>query len=62
MTVFQLVNDRLVDCPVYLFVKEPIDFSEMFNARVEYSLSEHVDLPVVGLEQLKRLKRLAGFT
>ncbi|MGJ8652842.1 MAG: DUF6036 family nucleotidyltransferase [Opitutaceae bacterium] len=60
MMVYQLVSPRLVDCPVDIFVEEPMAFSEMYPARVDYVLSDAVSIPVVGLEHLKCMKQAAG--
>jgi hypothetical protein len=49
-----------VDCPVDIFVDEPIEFSEMYAARVEYDLKEALKIPVIGLEHLRQLKQAAG--
>ena len=60
MMVYQLISSRLKDCPIDLFVEEPMAFSEMYPQRVEYDLSESVHIPVVGMEHLKQMKRTAG--
>jgi len=60
MQVFQVVSDDLMDCPVDLFVEEPIPFAEMYAGRKEFSFSDGLSIPVVGLPQLKRLKAIAG--
>jgi hypothetical protein len=60
MQVFQIISEDLLDCPVDLFIEEPIAFSEMHAARVEYELGDDLWIPVVGLSHLKQLKRAAG--
>jgi len=60
MLVFQIISDRYVDCPVDIFVEEPISFSEMYSARVEYEISPQLNIPIIGLTHLRRLKRDAG--
>jgi len=60
MTVYQLISESLKDCPVDLFVEEPIAFSEMYPDRVEYALGAGVTIPVVGLQHLRKLKEAAG--
>ncbi|HAV14537.1 MAG TPA: hypothetical protein DCX06_13760 [Opitutae bacterium] len=60
MMVYQLISSRLVDCPVGIFVEEPMAFSEMYPARVDYVLSDSVSIPVVGLEHLKYMKLAVG--
>jgi len=60
MMVYQLVSDSLEDCPIDIFVEEPIAFTEMYPARVEYELSDGLIIPVIGLKHLKQLKQAAG--
>jgi hypothetical protein len=60
MQVFQIISENLVDCPIDIFVDEPIEFSEMYAARVEYDLKEALKIPVIGLEHLRQLKQAAG--
>jgi hypothetical protein len=60
MQVFQIVSERFRDCPIDLFIEEPIAFSEMYSARTPYLLDDDLSLPVVGLPHLIALKRLAG--
>ena len=60
MQVYQLVSDSLVDCPVDIFVEEPIAFTQIYPARVEYQISETLKIPVIGLKHLKQLKQAAG--
>jgi len=60
MMVYQLISAELMDCPVDIFVEEPIAFSEMYPARVEYEISDTLKIPVIGLTHLKQLKRTAG--
>ena len=60
MMVYQLISDDLMDCPIDIFVEEPIAFTEMYPARVEYELSDTVRIPVIGLKHLRQLKQAAG--
>lgn len=60
MQVFQIVSEELFDCPVDLFVDEPIDFEKMYALRVEYALSDQLKIPVVSLAHLRELKVAAG--
>ena len=60
MMVYQLISPDLSDCPVDIFVEEPMAFSEMYPQRVDYELAETVKIPVVGLEHLKQMKQAAG--
>lgn len=60
MMVYQLISAELMDCPVDIFVEEPIAFSEMYPARVDYEISDRLKIPVIGLTHLKQLKRTAG--
>ena len=60
MQVYELISDELMDCPVDIFVEEPIAFSEMYPARVEYEMSPTFKIPVIGLAHLRQLKEQAG--
>jgi hypothetical protein len=60
MQVYQLISDDLMDCPVDIFVEEPIAFSELYPARVEFELSPAFHIPVIGLAHLRQLKQQAG--
>lgn len=60
MQVYPLVSERLLDCPVDIFVEEPFAFADMYAARVEYELGASTLIPVVGLQHLRAMKRQAG--
>ena len=60
MVVYPLISSELNDCPIDLFIEEPIAFSEMYPARVEYQLSDNLSVPVVGLSHLRQMKQAAG--
>lgn len=60
MRVYQLISDDLMDCPIDIFVEEPIAFSEMYPDRVEYELRPTFNIPVIGLAHLRQLKQQAG--
>ena len=60
MIVFQLINDRFRREPIDVFVFEPFDIERACAAREWRELGPTLKIPVVDLEQLLAMKRLAN--
>lgn len=59
MVVFSLWNKDIPYRIIDVFVKDPIDFKELYRDKAEISMGEF-KIPVVSIEHLIKLKQMAG--
>lgn len=60
MRVLKLWSDEQKATPLDVFVYEPFDFAVEYEAAVHTSIKEGVDVPIVRLETLLRMKKEAS--
>ncbi len=60
MLVFQLTTGRPRDLPIDVFVHEPFDFDREYAQARRFELAPDVEVPVVTVKTLARLKTAAG--
>ncbi|HEY5793296.1 MAG TPA: hypothetical protein VIS74_08355 [Chthoniobacterales bacterium] len=60
MLVLKIWSDRHRETPVDIFVYEPFDFSEEYDAAAWQELAPDLKVPVIRLEALLKMKREAG--
>ena len=60
LTVFSLWSPSHPGTEVNLFVREPFDFGEAWRRRMDAELPDGTTVHVVGLDDLRHLKRAAG--
>ena len=60
MLVLKLWSDSHNRTPIDVFVYEPFDLDEELEQASKVALSDHLEVPVVSLPTLLRMKREAG--
>jgi predicted nucleotidyltransferase len=60
MIVFQLISDRLPQCPIDIFVREPFDVKMEAAHAADFEISTGIKAPVLRLERLLELKAAAA--
>lgn len=60
MTVFSVVSDNMPSLTVDLFVLPPYPYEELQSDLIIESIGDGVELPVIDLQRLIEMKRLAG--
>lgn len=60
MTVFQLWSETHRETPIDVFVAEPFDFDREYEAALRKRLFGRLEVPVVSLPTLIRMKETAG--
>jgi hypothetical protein len=60
MVVLNLWSDERKETPIDIFVREPFDFDSEWAVAPRFQLAESIDIAVVTLPTLLRLKQTAG--